>query len=326
MEAVVRRGHEDGEPVTPYDALLLWASEREMGSMAVLNAAADWTAYRIGRDCSARDRIDDLQVLGHLTCEGRTWRVTPPTWTRLADGGGNGLLFGARPRWLLAHLKDLDSSTEPAISKLADFVGENRRVPQAGPATWYFSTGPGNEIEALDALGVRTRDDIAGGLLARLENDGAPGQERTVRPGELLARLVDDSQFSDGGPEWAPISGDLRTGVYRYLRNNQIIVAEKTGDGRWIERDLRWALWLARDPGRKRLIYSPSQRSLTVRDGIRLPMEIERALVMRSGRLPKRISVSAQTGRTQATAHYENVNLAFAEGVAKALNREVEMN
>lgn len=311
---------------TPYDDLLLWASEMQGGSLASLNRAAEWTATKVGDATNGRHLVGDLRSLGHIEITESTWAVTPPTWTRLADGGGNGLMIGARPRWLVEQLDDLDGSDFKPLRDIADYITENTQIPQQGAATWYLTAGPGADVGSLSEVGIRVRDDLAGGLVSQLCSTGCPRIVREVRPGELAGRLVEGTQSNAAGPEWEPVSGDRRPGTYRYFRNHRLIYAEKVDATLWHEREFRWAMWLPHESGRPQLLYVPTARHLYAVGAVRLPAEVERALVLRSGRLPRRAVAPEITYTEQPTARYENVTLAFAEAIAGILDKKVVMH
>ncbi|MEI7059390.1 hypothetical protein WBG06_26455 [Nocardioides sp. CCNWLW239] len=311
---------------TPYDDLLLWASEIQAGSLASLNRAAEWVAANVTDATTGRQLIHDLHCLGHIETDERKWAVTPPTWTRLADGGGNGVLIGARPRWLEKQLDDLDGSEFKPLRDLADYVTENTKIAQEGPATWYLTVGPGADVAGLSEVGIRVRDDLAGGLVSHLRSNGTPAVFREVRPGELAGRLVEGTQDGATGPEWESVSGDRRPGTYRYFRNHRLIYAEKIDATTWREREFRWAMWFPHESAHPQLLYVPTARHLYAVGAVRLPAEVERALVLRSGRLPRRGVAQEITHTDQPTARYENVTLAFAEAIAGILNKKVVMH
>ncbi len=270
--------------MTDYDELLIWASEKESGSLDEARAAAESTLGCHMSNTAWFDMVDDLVVLGHIEATGPRWRVCRPALSLLSAAGGNGLMLGARPRWLLQTLHALDDSPDDARRSLADHVLENVTVRQEGPSTWYLSFGPEADLSVLAEMGVRVVPDLAEAALLGLE--GASHLfERTVRPGELSARLDLEATRLDGRPRWEGTEHDAAPGIYRYLRNRQRVVAERNPAG-WVELDLRLAIWRSPEWASRRIKVDVSDRRLEVPGPVRLPTVVERAIVLRTGRLP----------------------------------------
>lgn len=298
-----------------YDELLLWASEVGSGGVGSLLASASW----LDPDRPPRDVVDDLVALGHVDVTSGRWTVAPPVLTRLAQGGGNSLVVGARPRWFVEAIDGLDDSADPDLVALSEHLTENLLVEQEGPSTWYLSFGHEAPMAALDRLGVRRRDDLAGALLTRLST-AQLGTFRSVRPGEVVARFTACSG-SDTLGEWEPARADKEPGSYAYLQNNQRIHARRTSDG-WMLIDRRWAEWLALGHSTPVIWSAPRETSLYAHASLRLPLEIERALVLRTGRLASATTLPDNEGGP-GVRRYSNVPHSLAEQVSRLLDKEL---
>lgn len=324
--------------MSPYDDLLLWASEKRHGSLSGLRAACAWAADRAGDGRRGRDVLDDLLALGHVDVRDGRWEVVPAALAVLPDAGGNACFVGARPRWLLEALGDLDEAAtwkhrgrpyavDPAgaekLSVLADEIYDYGLIEQRGPGSWILKTGPEAPLDALTALGVRVLGNAADGALQRAISQGASPQVRTVRPGELAGRLAIEGTLLTASIAWEPASTDATPGVYRYMRNNQAVFAERTA-GQWLEIDYRWAVWRAAH--RSACVwYEPRTRRLYLPTAVRPPLALERALVLRTGRLPTSQAAPKAGGVTTDVVAYENMTNAIATQVAALLGKETKL-
>jgi hypothetical protein len=298
-----------------YDVLLEWASERGGGRISDLRRVA----AGLVRENDLENLIDDLVALGHLDRHGASWRIAPPLLTRLADGGGNSLLVGARPAWLVDALAALDAHAEPSLVVLGEHVYENVLVPQHGPSSWYFSITSEGDPSALASLGVHAVDDASGAVLTGLLENGPPGTRRTVRPGELIGSLpADHARFVGYSTQH-----DSEPSAYVYLRNGQRIFAQRRADGTWFETSRAWARWLG-CVHRKRLLWaSPRDRCLFVAAEIRLPSEVERVVLLRSGRLPESVALPDGVEAGRRVVRYVNVTYSIAESIAGLLRKDL---
>lgn len=309
--------------MSPYDDLLLWLSERREGGIASLRDACAWAAGLARPGLRGQDVLDDLLALGHVEVQEGRWAVTPSCLAVLADGGGNAVLVGARPRWLVEALAALDTAQDPALRELADDLYDHGLVAQEGPSTWYINVGPTASLSALRSLGVEVLTCPAEALLQRahFERQRAP-LVRSVRPGEPAGRLrLDGPTLSS--VTWEP-QDDHHQGTYRYLRNNQVVYAQRRSDG-WLELDFRTAVWATVRRGAWCIWYSPRARCLSLPSAVRPPLDVERALVLRTGRLPSRGPRPAVTGTGAVVTTYCNITLALAEQVAALLEKEVTL-
>jgi hypothetical protein len=251
--------------------------------------------------------------------------IVPTSLAVLADAGGNGCFLGARPRWFVDAMRDLDSADDPALRELADHVWDYEPVAQRGPSSWYVGIGPEAPLKALATLGVRVLDSPAEALLEQARASHAErGLLRTARPGELAGRLVIDGPFATAQVTWEPVAGDRQLGFYRYLRNNQRVYAERTSEG-WLEMDYRWVLWKAALPTSKCMWHAPRDRRLYVCTTARLPLELERALVLRTGSLPLSGPAPEVTGSAAVVHAYDNITSRFATTVASLLVMELTL-
>jgi hypothetical protein len=303
-----------------HDDLLLWCSEVREGSVARLREACAWTAQKSPLSWSAWEVMSDLVALGHIEVDFETsrWQVVRPTLSLLADGAGLGLMVGARPRWLRNRLEALHKD----FSDVADELFLFDELEQAGPSSWYAEAGLGLTAGALSSVGLRLVDDLAGAQLGSLLDGWDVGKTRVVRPGELTHRMLIEGNALTGSVTWEPMESDRSPAMYKYLRNNRPIVAERAGDS-WQELDQRAAVWRALPPTSRCLWVAPREHRLLVAAIERLPVPLERALVLRSGRLPATAPVPAATGSPQPVRIYENISTSLAGHVAALIGKEL---
>ncbi|WP_374457305.1 hypothetical protein [Nocardioides sp.] len=299
-----------------YDDLLLWASEVGSGDISSLQGAAAWVAP----SRTPRDVIDDLVALGHVDVSSGRWAVTRTALTRLSNGGGNAVVVGARPRWVVEAVDGLDTSDDPVLVSLSDHLIENLLLEQEGPSTWYFSLSHDGPWDALDRIGMRRVDDLSGRLLSHLRSANL-GDFRSVRPGETVARFIASADGSSDSA-WEPTRFDREPGGYVYLQNNQRIHARRTTDG-WLVMDRRAVEWLELGPERPLLWSAPRETSLYVHGGWRLPSSVERVLVLRTGRLSTVSHLPGAEGGAEVR-RYINIPHAVAESVAALLDKELK--
>lgn len=299
-----------------YDDLLLWASEVGSGPLSSLNDAASWAV----RARTPRDVVDDLVALGHLDVGSGRWTVTRTALARLPNGGGNATVVGARPRWIVEAVEGLDESEDPSLTALSDHLLENLFVEQEGPSTWYLSFSHDEPRDALDHIGMCHVDDLSGRLLAHLESTGL-GEFRAVRPGETVARFAPHGGNSSVAA-WEPTRSDHDPGGYVYLQNNQRVHARRSADG-WLVMDKRAVEWLELGRERPLLWSAPRETSLYVHAGWRLPLALERVLVLRTGRLSTTGHLPGAEGGAEVR-RYANIPHAAAERVATLLDKELK--
>ena len=99
-------------------------------------------------------------------------------------------------------------------------------VAQRLPSSWYLSFGPEADLTVLDMMGVRVVHDLAEAALLGAGTRSSLLFARTVRPGELSARLDLEATRRDGRPRWEGVDHDRAPGIYRYVRNRQRVIAE----------------------------------------------------------------------------------------------------
>ena len=228
---------------------------------------------------------------------------------------------GARPVWLVRALEGVIEGSAPGLMGVADHLLDNAVVEQKGPSSWFLTFGPEAPLAELASLGIQVEDDLAGRSLNGLCDRGVPTLRRTVRPGEINARLVAAANVLADGPLWEATSGDASAGVYCYLRNGRKIFALRDTEG-WLEVDRSWAIWRTIPQHVEALWLVPRQRSFYAPEGVRLPIELERSLVLRTGRLPEVVRDSSISMKL-ALRRYRNITHAVAEEVGRLLAREV---
>lgn len=329
MEAGARRSDQGCCSVNAYDELLRWCSEVRTGSVARLVAAARWSCRSIGEHRDERDVIADLQALGHVEVDWSSsrWQVAPTTLCRLDDSGGLWFLSGARPTSFDTEIEALESSSSPSAVEAYQALYLHDPIEQRGPSSQYaaFDDGPARR-EALASIGLRVVDAPSRAIfdrLSALSDITAFGVRRTVRPGELQGRMP-FGVVTRGFP-WETWPRDDVRGVYRYLRHGMRIFAIRRTDD-WVEVDRETAIWWGADESQQPLLTrSPGGRCLYVRDLSRLPVLVERALVLRTGRLPTVLYDEAITGQRGPVRVFENVTGTEAEVVARLLRKRCEI-
>ena len=205
--------------------LLDWCSERVEGSMRSFAETHAWIAG-VGTTGEANDwalSAYKLQVLGHLELmwhgEGR-WAVTPPVITVLDESGGNALLVGARPRWLMERLQNLPDDTNSLLRDLSQRVmlDEPRVQPNRdGPPALYLSARSDADIGALCAeLGIQFEHRLAARLrevLPVIDSYIDMGWNAPTLPG-FAPRKFD---LSTPG-RWREVDDDSAPGSYEFTR------------------------------------------------------------------------------------------------------------
>lgn len=312
-----------------YDLLLSWISERGEGGLTSFRRAHDWLTTDTDTDQRRWSwTLQSLQSLGHVEVDWsrRQWAAAPPTIATMVGGGGFAFLSGARTRWFLQRIENLEHDAE--IGYLADSVLLEDPVPQAlGPSLQLLTLSSGQDVATLcDALGVRYAPYAADTLLALLPPLSAVLQtgRRDELPGGVFPTRMGDS--SPGRPLFDEVieSVDPSPGAYcvplfdvpRFFYVHRAGDVFEAGYGDVVYAELR-------RQDRHVLRWSAGDSSLLVPARLRLPELYERAAVLRTGLLPI-LESNLQVGRA-LTLLYRNIDLAFARQLGEGLGQQVEV-
>lgn len=273
---------------TMHDHLLEWCSERLSGTIVGFREAHDWLARRQGIDSDSRLVLYTMQTLGHLEVDwlGRRWAATPPVVTALEDSGGNALLVGARPRWLMRRLQTLAFDPDESVQELAEEIDMYEPMEQEGAPAAQFLTG--HRDESLAALCVkldlrfehrvslRLRD-----ALPTLDSYLAAGEGASPPPGMEARRFVAEPR-----PGWVEVDDDHGAGAYEYEAYGAPRYQYCEGGSRFeVEKAIAVYAELRRISFQA-LFYSVDKSAMYVPGRMPLPLLAARCAVLRTGLLP----------------------------------------
>jgi hypothetical protein len=329
-----------------HDQLLGWLCEQEGGTASTRRFAETWgwLCHRDGRPHEA-DRAAlvayHLEVLGHLEQDraGRRVGGAPAVVSVLTDGGGYGLLCGARPTRLLERLEAPDRDPDPRVCRAGPYWDVHRRAQRdetgepVGPAAVYLEWDPGHHREVLDgleALGVqvvaRAADRLLD-LLVPLPRTLATAPELSMSPSARFERW--QPAGASGRGCWPPTTSDRAPGLYRYPSWGGPVFAwraEPAAALRVVDKRVGFYLQHAWDGRRDLFHHDPFRSSLLVPRAAPLPPLAARALVLRTGLLPRLLSGFRPDGigAGRDVLVYCNVDLPTAERVAELHGQTVD--
>jgi hypothetical protein len=216
----------------------------------------------------------------------RRWAVAPPVVTVLDDSGGNAVLVGARPRWLMRRLDLLHVDPDPEVRSLAERIVPYEPRQQNGAPSARFLTGPQDDtLEQLCArLGIRFEQRVALRLrdaLPTLDSYLASGRSVTAPPGMTAKRFV-----TEPPPGWIDVDDDSQDGAYEYEAYGAPRYQFCTGGERFEAEKSVVVYAELRRCGRAALFYDPELDSMYVPGRLPLPLLAARCLVLRTGLLP----------------------------------------
>lgn len=315
-----------------FGRLLDWCSERGEGSLRSFEDAHNW----LKGDPIAKG-VDDwglsaykLQVLGHIELvwggEGR-WAVAPPVISVLDRSGGNALLVGARPRWLMERLAQLPDDSNPVLQELAQRVmlDEPRDQPgKDGPPALFVTARSDDDIRTLClAMGIHFEHRLASRLrdaLPTIDSYIDMGWGAPPPPGFAPRR------FDLRAPKrWREVDDDTEPGAYEFTRYGPPRYFFIGGSGRAeVEK------WIAvyaelRRIGRDVLFYRHGDRTLLVPARLPLPLLYARCAVLRSGLLPT-YRPAPPPGMDQdlgPALEYQNMTPKLASAIATAVGQRL---
>jgi hypothetical protein len=271
-----------------HDRLLDWCSERGEGSLNDFRDAHDWLNDYTQAGSDWPIALYNHQILGHVEVDSarQRWAITPAVVTALDDSGGNALLVGARPRWLLQRLLTLDSDPDERVQELALRVLLTEPMPQSGAPSAYFLTGPDDRLlqELCSALHIRFEYRVSQRLrdtLPSLDSYLSVGRVAAAPPGVEARRFTLEPSVG-----WEEVDEDDHDGVYEYqgygaARYDVVLSGERhrVDKGIAIYADLRRL-------GIQAIRYDARSLEMHVPARMRLPLLAARCAVLRTGLLP----------------------------------------
>jgi hypothetical protein len=271
-----------------YDRLLTWCSERGEGSIDSFVEAHDWLCRTHGEPEAGNARLVlyHLSTLGHVEVDAvrDRWAVTPSAFTVISNSGANALLVGARPKWLMARLADLDNDQDADVQALASHIYPNPPIPQKrAPSARYFTLSCDEDMAALCArLKIRFEHRVAERLASALPNFDsylAYGQVDHPPHGFRPRRLnVDTLKWEETDDDGSPGAYEYEGHGRRYIFNDGTRLVQ--GDRGVVEyaelrRARRWVIY-----------HSTTDDSMFVPARAPLPLLYARTAVLRTGLLP----------------------------------------
>lgn len=317
-----------------YARLLEWCSERAEGSLTAFAEVHGWLSGGRGGPRLEAWGLSayKLQVLGHIELmwsgEGR-WAVAPPVISVLDRSGGNALLVGARPRWLMSRLENLPDDPDPILRELSQRVmlDDPRDQPaKDGPPALYITARSDNDIRALcHALGLHFEYRLAARLREALPTIdsyidtgwGAPGP-----PGFAPRKF--DLRAPD---RWREVDDDTAPGAYEFTRYGPPRYFFVDTDGRAeVEK------WIAvyaelRRIGRNVIFYRDSDQTLLVPARLPLPLLYARCAALRTGLLPQYLP-QPPVGVDQDLGpflKYQNMTPKLSNAIATAVGQRLQL-
>lgn len=327
----------------PYNEFLEWMSEQEAGYSSILKAQQvfSWLWLRSYPDIQepnfTYDVVRSLQDLGHVQIDKlsrRLW-VAPTVLATIPNSRSLRVLTGSRAIEFQARLRsgDDEDSDERVTQLLQNMTFYELHSSHPGsaptaPDTVYVQVGSALESGAetvaprLESLGVRAEWDSSARILR-----GIP----TLRD-QLDERLHAELPLKSRLKIWQPPQNAAGHGRWRDLAqlpgNGSHFVRVDTGFSRrymWWDSakgslsNLGWAYgkWAYEtSQGRKPLIlHKATTRQLLLEVDMPLPLEVSKALVARTGLLPR----SARCPGYGNFKVFENVSSPLAERVAAIL-------
>ena len=314
-----------------HDELLEWCSERGDGTLESFDEAVAWlTTHKRGRDQDLEPGLVayQLQALGHLEVDWKTsrWAIAPTCITILDDAGGNALLIGARPRWLMRRLltlhADPDEELRDDIAPDVILHGDVAQFARNGPSAVYLTAPEDEVIERLcSKLGIRYEQRIEERLrsvLPDLQTYLDFGFAQATPPGFSARRLEPTSRS-----RWVDVDDDAAPGAYEYRGYGPARYFFRAPDGELSQAD-KWIVVHAelRRRSLKVLQWSPETRSLYVPAALPLPLLYGRCAVFRTGLLPRVLSEppkGLEKSPWYRWLQYENVPIKLATTLASKL-------
>lgn len=327
-----------------YDDVLLWLSEREDGtaSMDDFKKVWQWCCERRGMpELALQERLALMRMerLGYIE---RDWKrrrvgVADSSLVDLPAANGLCLLTGARPQRLIERLLD-DQDRDEAVAELAMSIDVMQRTQldergrPLAPTSVYLSYDP-TSVELVRAGFKRLGVEVAGIASVAithhhpsLKSSLADGLSFSSSPSTKFRRR---SQDRDGRTFWSERVNDLKWGLYEYIRPQGSSFAWRDESGTLTAVERQMGVWIDEHAHQRvrHIKHSALGRQLAVPcgRGLGLPPILERALIARSGLLPRRVPPLEVSGlRRQSHWVFENIDATTAEQVGTLLGQELQ--
>jgi hypothetical protein len=280
-----------------------------------------------------------MERLGYIE---RDWKrrrvgVAESSLVDLPAANGLCLLTGARAQRLIERLLD-DQDRDDGVAELAMSIEVMQRTQLDGngrplaPTSVYVSYDP-TSAEVVRAGLKRLRVGMAGiASIAIMRHHpslkGAltEGLSFSSSPSSKFRRR---SQDRDGRTFWSERVDDFTWGLYEYIRPQGTTFAWRDEDGTLTAVDRQIGVWVDEQAHERvqHLKHSVLGRQLAVPcgQGMGLPALLERALIARSGLLPRRVPPLEISGlRRQSHWVFENIDAATADQVGTLLKQEIQ--
>ncbi len=309
-----------------HDRLLEWCSERETGTISTFREVHDWLAASESIESQAGLALYWMQTLGHLEADWSTkrWAIAPPVITALDDSGGNALLIGARPRWLMREIATMQDSPNDELAEIALRVIALDPHEQHGAPSVRYLTGPRDDtLERLaQVLGIRFEHRVSQRLMHMIPAidsclDAGKGARTPVGVG--VQRLMPDSSS-----RWQDVDDDRAPGTYQYESYGAPRYQYNDGTRRF-ETDKATAIFAElRRTQTHVLFYSPKFKEMYVPGWSPLPLLAARCAVLRTGLVPPSTSrgidgVPESLGRIN---RFQNIPFTLYYAICKAVGQK----
>lgn len=271
-----------------YDQLLEWCSERAEGTLTSFRETYEWLDrhFRAGRTAGEWALAAfNLQVLGHIELDwpNDRWAITPPVLSVLDHSGGLAALTGARPRWLMHRLENLEE--DPEIGDLAMHFYPYYIEQRGAPTALILTLSSEDQVaELCAALSIRFERRVTRALrhvLPSLDSYLVAGERVAPPPGVEPQRL----DVSTG--KWVPTSDAEGPGAYQYpgygrkryfFRDETLLAEADRGVVTFAE---------LRRVDEQVIFYRRSDETMIVPARMRLPLLAARCAVLQTGLLPQ---------------------------------------
>lgn len=300
-----------------YTRLLHWCSATGSGELGriqhacqVLGIATEWGG--------AWSLLRRLVLLGHMEFDGSAslrWSIIPPTLVTPGDDKSHRILVGQRTPTIVQYLRDhlqLEEHPQPNGPPCLLVLGETDEI--------YYK--PSRQVQYAGSVSNQLSE-----LLPTFENWKSRLPTWDERDFGRFSIEKYDLQANDFR-NVPSISGKPQMGLYRFTfeQTNQRLVTlsffDDHGD-RWVCGDYYGLRFLERARyGLCRVIYLQDSHHLVIPVIDRWPMPYERALVLASGILPRRMQSEAGI----SVYAYEGITPEFASRMCTLMGLEMERN
>lgn len=331
----------------PFNDFLDWMSEQDEGYCSVSKARMvfNWLWMRsypsVEEPEFTFDVLRRLQDLGHVHVEKATRRlwITPTVLSTLPNAHSLRVLAGSRAIEFVAKLKSGDDDTaDAATSTLLQNMTfhelhqiDTNGIP-LGPDIMYLQLASNLETEGVrsspfEALGIALEDNLSVRMIASLPSlkDRISGRLSTEIPLKSRLHAWQEQPGSSSRGRWRETSRLPEAGEH-FLKVNTGYSTRytwwnaQTGNLSPIDWAYgRWAFEASRHQGHS-LFHKAASRQLLVAAHVPLPLAVSKALVARTGALPRKTSIRAMAGPGVFNV-FENISIPFAAAIADVLGQ-----